>query len=91
MEGINWLAPGDESVVKTVMLDDATAARRAALPWARETQAKARSGDLMWTTDGSHIEDTRAGAAALCTHRYVLRSCHSYLGTGQMKVFKAKI
>jgi hypothetical protein len=33
-EGMSWPAPGEESVVRTVILDDATAAKRAPQRWA---------------------------------------------------------
>jgi len=40
IEGMNWPAPGEESVVKTTTLDDTTAAESAVQRWAREKGAK---------------------------------------------------
>jgi len=39
-EGMNRPAPGEESVVRTIILDDDTAAKRAAQCWAREKRPK---------------------------------------------------
>jgi len=39
-EGMMWPAPGEESVVRTIILDDTTAAKRTAQRWAREKEAK---------------------------------------------------
>jgi len=39
-EGMNWPAPGGESVVRTVILNDTTAAKRAAQCRARDKEAK---------------------------------------------------
>jgi len=52
-EGMNWPAPGEEPVVRTIILDDDTAAKRAAQRWAREKEAKVGAGVWMWWTDGS--------------------------------------
>jgi len=41
---MNWLARGEESVVRTIILDDDTAAKRAAQCWAREKEAKVGAG-----------------------------------------------
>jgi len=90
-EGMNWPAPGEESVVRTVILDDATAAKRAAQRWAREKEAKVGAGIWMWWTDGSRSDDGRVGAAAVCKHRDECRSRRSYLGTGRMEVFDAEL
>jgi hypothetical protein len=46
-KGIHWPAPREDSVVRTVMLDDATAAKTAAEPWAREKEAKVGAGVWM--------------------------------------------
>jgi len=39
-EARRWPAPWEESVVRTVILDDAIAAKRATQRWAREQEAK---------------------------------------------------
>jgi hypothetical protein len=50
---MNWPAPGEESVVRTIILDDDTAAKRATQCWARVKEAKVGVGCWMWWTDGS--------------------------------------
>jgi len=50
-EGMSWLAPSEEPVVKTIILDDESTAKRAAQCWAREKEAKVRAGVWMWWTD----------------------------------------
>jgi len=90
-EGMSWRAPGEESVVRTVILDDATTASRAAYRWAREKEAKVGAGVWMWWTDGLRSDDGRVGAAAVCKHRDRLRCRRSYLGTGRMEVFDAEL
>jgi hypothetical protein len=56
-EGMSWPPTGEESVVRTVILDDAPAAKRAAQRWAREEEAKVGAGVWMWWTDGSRSDD----------------------------------
>ena len=90
-EGMNWPAPGEESVVRTIILDDATSAKRAAQRWAREKEAKVGAGVWMWWTDGSRSDDDRVGAAAVCKHRGEWRSRRSYLGPGRMEVSDAEL
>jgi len=90
-EGMSWPAPDEESLFKTVILDNATAAKRAAQRWAREKEAKVGVGVWMWWTDGSHSDDGRVGAAAVCKHRDEWRSRRSYLGAGRMEVFDAEL
>jgi len=85
-EGMSLLAPGKESVVRTVILDDATAANRAAQLWAREQEAKLGAGVWIWWTGGSRSDDGRVKAAAICKHREEWRSRCTYLGTGQTEV-----
>jgi len=89
-EGMSWPAPGEESVVSTVLLDDATAAKTAPQRWAREKEDKVGAGVWMWWTDGSRSDDGRVGAAAVCKHRDDGRSRCSYLGTGRMQDFGAE-
>jgi len=45
----------------------------------------------MWWTDGSHSDNGRVGAAAVCKGRNEWRSCRSFLGTGRMEVFDAEL
>lgn len=48
---MNWPPPGEESVVRTHILDDTTAAKRAAQHWVREKEAKIGAVVWMWWTD----------------------------------------
>ena len=89
-KGMNWPAPGEESVVRATTLDDTTAAKSAAQCWAREKEAKIRAGVWMWWTDGSRSDDGRVGAAAVCKHASQWRSRRSFLGSGHMEVFDAE-
>jgi len=88
---MNWLAPGEEPVVSTIILEDDTAAKRAAQRWAREKEAKGESGVWVWWTDGSRSDNGRVGAAAVCTHGNQWRSHRSFLGTGRMEAFDTEV
>jgi len=90
-KGINWLALGEEPVVRTTILDDTTAAKSAAQRWAREKEAKIGAGVWMWWTDGSRSDDGQVGAAALCKHGNEWRSRRSFLCTGRMQIFDAEL
>jgi hypothetical protein len=79
---MSWLTPGQDSVFRTVILDDASAAKRAAQYWATEHEAKLGAGFWMWWTDASHSDDGRVGSAEVCMHRDEWRTRHSYPGTG---------
>jgi len=70
---------------------DTTAAKSAAQRGAREKEAKVGAGVWMWWTDGSHSEDGRVGAAAVCKHGNQWRSRRSFLDTGRMEVFDAEL
>jgi len=48
---MNWPALGKEPAVRTTILDDTTAAKRAAQRWAREKEAKVGEGVWMRWTD----------------------------------------
>jgi hypothetical protein len=90
-EGMSWPAPGEQPVVSTTILDDTTAAKSAAQRSAREKEGTAGAGVSMWWTDGSHSEDGRVGAAAVCKHGKEWRSRRSFLSTGRMEVFDAEL
>ena len=90
-EDMSWPAPGEEPVVKTIILDDKSTAKRAVQRWAREKEAKVGVGVWMWWTEGSHSDDGRVGAAAVCKHGTEWRTHRSYLGTGRMEVFDAEL
>jgi hypothetical protein len=88
---MSWPAPGEEPVVKTIILDDDGAAKRAVQFWAREKEAKVGAGVWMWWTDGSHSDACRVGAAPVCKHGSEWRTYCGYLGTGCMEVFDAEL
>jgi len=83
--------PGEESVVRTVILDDTTAAKRTAQGWAREKECKIGAGVWMWWTDGSRSDDGLVGAAAVCMHGNQWGSRCSFLGSRCMAVFDAEL
>jgi len=86
-----WPAPGEQSVVRTVILDDTTSAKRTAQRWARAKDAKFGAGVWMWWTDGSRSDDGRVGATAVCKHGNQWWSRRSFLGTRRMEVFDAEL
>jgi len=90
-EDMSWPAPGEEPVVKTIILDDQCTAKKAAQHWARQKEAKVGAGVWMWWTDGSRSDDSPVGAAAVCKHGNEWRTRRSYLGTGRMEVFDAEL
>jgi len=90
-EGMSWPTPGEETVVRTVILHYASTAKRAAQRWAREKEATVGAVVWMRWTDGSRSDDARVGAAAVCKHRDEWRSRRSYLGPGRMEVFDAEL
>jgi hypothetical protein len=83
--------PWKEAAVKTKILDDKVAAKRAAKQWAREKEGKAGSGVWMWWKDGSRTDDGRVGAMALYTNGDGWTVYHSYLGKGGMEVLDAAL
>ena len=64
-EGTDWPPPGEQSVVRTTILDDTTAAKCAAQCWARDKEAKVGAGVWMTCTDGSRPDDGQVEAAAV--------------------------
>jgi len=90
-EGMNWPAPSEESVIRTIILDDDTAAKRPEQPWAIEAEGKVRVGVWMWWTYGSRSDDVRVGAAVVCKHGNEWRSRRSFRGTGRIVVFNAEL
>jgi len=89
-KGMNWPALGEEPVVRTIILDDTTAAKSAVQRCAREKEAKVGAGFRMWWTDGQRSDDGRVGATAVCKHGNEWRSHLSFQGTGRMEVFDAE-
>jgi len=90
-KGMSWPAPGKEPVVKTIILVDKSIAKGAARSWAREKKVKVGPRVWMWWIDGSRSDDSRVGAAAVCKYSHHWRTHRSYLGTGHMEVFHAKL
>jgi len=90
-EGTDWPPPGKVSVVRTTILDDTTAAKRAAQRWAREKQLKVGAGVWMWWTDGSRSDVGQVGDASVCKHGNPWRTRCSFLVTGHMEVFGAEL
>jgi hypothetical protein len=88
---MTWQHLGEESVARSVLLDDASAAKNAAQRWARENKANVGPGVWMWLTDGLRRDVGRVGAAGVCTHSAELRTRHSCLGTGRVEVFDANL
>jgi hypothetical protein len=83
--------PGEELVVRTIILEDASAAMRAVQRWATEKEAKVGAGVWMRWTDGLRSDDGRVGAVAVCKHRDELRSCRSFLGIGRIEDFDPEL
>jgi hypothetical protein len=54
---MNWLTPGEESVVSTTMLDDTTTAKRSMKCLEREKEAKIVAGVGMWWVTGLHPDN----------------------------------
>jgi hypothetical protein len=90
-EGISWPAPGEEPVVRTIILHDNVTAYGASQCWEREKGAKVGVGVWIWWTDRSCSDNSRVGAAAVCNHRNEWKTCRSYLGTGRMEVFDVEL
>jgi len=87
----NRPALGNKSVVRTVILDDTTTAKRAAQRWVPKMEANVGARIRKWCTDGLHPDDGPVRAAAGCKHRVVWRSHRSYLGTGRIGVFHIEL
>jgi len=90
-EAMMWPATGEESVVRTIILDNATAAKRTVQLWVTEKEARIGVGFWMWCTAGLRSDDGRVRAAAVCKHRNQWRSRHIFLGTGRMEVFDTEL
>ena len=50
-ETMRWPDPGEKPAVKTTILEDDTAAKRAAELWAKKKEGKSGSGTWTWGTD----------------------------------------
>jgi len=88
---MSWPAPGEEPVVKTIILDDEGTAKRVVQRWAKEKEAKVGAGVWVWWTDGTRSDNGQVGAAAVCKHGSEWRTRRSYLGSGRMEVIDAEL
>jgi len=50
---MRWPNHDDKPAAKAVILSEGTAAKREAIHWGREREAKVSAGVWMWWTDGS--------------------------------------
>jgi len=62
---MRWPDPGEEPEIKTTILEDDTAARRAAELWAKDTEGESGSGTWTWWPDKSRTPGEGLGAAAV--------------------------
>jgi ribonuclease HI len=83
--------PEEKPAVKTTIMEDDAAAKRAAKLWAREKEGKAKSGTWTWWTDGSRTDAGKVGAAAGCLNGDHWTVFRSFLDTGRMEVFDAEL
>jgi hypothetical protein len=89
--GMSWMAPGEEPVVKTIILNDDTQAKRAAQRWAREKEPKVGAEVWMYWTDVSRSDHGKVGATAVFKHGNEWTTLCSYLDSGRMEVFGAEL
>ena len=84
---MHWSNPDKAPAVKTVILSEDTPAKREAIRWVREREAKVGTGIWMWWTDRSQSDDGRVGTARMCKHGDCCTAICSQLGTGRMEVY----
>jgi len=87
---MRWPNPQEEPAVQMDILTEDTAAKKEAIRWAREREAKVVAGVRRWWADGSRSNYGRAGAAAVCKHGDRWKAFRSHLGTGRMEVYDAE-
>jgi hypothetical protein len=56
-ETMCWPDPGGKAAVRTTILEDDTAGKRADERWAKSNESKVRFGTSTWWTDGSRTDD----------------------------------
>jgi len=66
---MSWPAPGEEAVVKTILLDGKCKAKKATQCWARDKEAKIEAGVWLRWRDASHSGDGQVGDTAACKHK----------------------
>jgi len=83
--------PYEEPAVKTLILSKDPVAKREAIRWAREREAKVGAWVWMWWMDGSRSNDGSVGATTLYKHGDHWKAFRSHQGTGQMEVYDAEL
>jgi hypothetical protein len=86
---MNWPALGKQSVVRTTILDDNTAAKEAIQHWTGKTEGKVSVWVAIWRTDGLCSDDCPVGAATVPKYRNEWWSRCSYPSTGNVALFDA--
>jgi len=89
-ERMCWPDHMEQPAVRTTILEDDAAAKKAAQLWAKRNERTAGSGIWTQSTDRSQTDDGRVGAAAVCLIGDGLKIFCSYIGTWRMKVFNTK-
>jgi hypothetical protein len=90
-ETMRWPNPDNALAVKTVILSEDTVAKKEAIRWARETEAKVGAGFWMGWTDRSRSDDGKVAAAAVSKHGDRWKAFRSHLGTGRMEVYDEEL
>jgi hypothetical protein len=88
---INWVIPGEESVVSTIMLDDTTSAKSFKQHMPREQEAKIVAGVRMWSIAGLHSDNHWVGAATVCKHSIQYRFGFSFPVPEYTEVFYTEL
>jgi len=88
---MRWPNHDEELAVKTVILSEEMAAKREAIRWAREREAKVGAGVWVWWTDGSRSYYNRVGAAAACKHGDRWKAFRSQLGIRGKEINDAEL
>jgi hypothetical protein len=57
IDGMNWTAQGEASVLKSIILYGTSTAQCVGQPLARGKEANSGAADWMWWTDRSHTDD----------------------------------
>jgi hypothetical protein len=86
-----WPVPGEKPAVKTTILEDDAAAKRAAEQGAKRMGSQAGSGTWTGWTDGSRMDNGRVAASAVCLNRDGWTAFRSYIGLRQMQVFDPEL
>jgi len=90
-EGSNRMAPGEHSVLRTTVFDDAATAKTDAQHRTWEKDAKIGAQGWIWRPDGTRADDGLEGATAGCTHGYHWKFWPSCLCTGHTEVIYVEV